>query len=149
MPESARPNFFSALRRLKDWAKPLASSSNLSFITLHSFPGSLVHFFSVCAAISTQPTPRITVVGSIAVSSVTGDELRVTNTIWTVTSRTITRVSASGLKYAKAGKRTGGPIDLTSSKFFGLASFARVGAGGQTERGQQHASECAAEVAQC
>src|SRR5262249_53700968 len=37
MAASPTPNFFSACRRVVDWAKPLASSSNLSFILFLSF----------------------------------------------------------------------------------------------------------------
>src|SRR5881296_2990201 len=37
MPAKPRPNFFSAPRRVTDWAMFLASSSNLSFILSFSF----------------------------------------------------------------------------------------------------------------
>src|SRR2546426_12401575 len=37
IPATPTPNFFSAPRRVTDWARPLASSSNLSFITFLSF----------------------------------------------------------------------------------------------------------------
>src|SRR5262245_21396300 len=37
MPARLTPNFFSAPRRVTDWARPLASSSNLSFITFLRF----------------------------------------------------------------------------------------------------------------
>src|SRR2546428_4472962 len=36
-PARPMPNFLSAARRVTDWARPLASSSNLSFITFLSF----------------------------------------------------------------------------------------------------------------
>src|SRR6266446_8632683 len=36
MPARPTPNFFSAPRRVTDWARPLASSSNSSFISLRS-----------------------------------------------------------------------------------------------------------------
>ena len=35
-PLRARPNFFSACRRVTDWANPLASSSNMLFMTFLS-----------------------------------------------------------------------------------------------------------------
>src|SRR3989454_8364066 len=37
LPARPTPNFFSAPRRVTDWARPLASSSNLSFIAFLSF----------------------------------------------------------------------------------------------------------------
>src|SRR5436309_177318 len=37
MPARPTPNCFSAPRRVTDWARPLASSSNLSFIAFLSF----------------------------------------------------------------------------------------------------------------
>src|SRR5262249_54410537 len=37
IPANPTPNFFSAPRRVTDWANPLASSSNFSFITFISF----------------------------------------------------------------------------------------------------------------
>jgi hypothetical protein len=37
IPASPMPNFFSACRRVVDWANPLASSSNLSLMFFLSF----------------------------------------------------------------------------------------------------------------
>src|SRR5437867_5581301 len=48
MPARPRPNFFSAARRVTDWARLFVSSSNLLFILFLSFrlfaiPGSFAH----------------------------------------------------------------------------------------------------------
>jgi hypothetical protein len=46
------PNFLSACRRVADWAKPLANSSNLSFMAFLSF-ALLVYWAHTCAS---EPT---------------------------------------------------------------------------------------------
>src|SRR5439155_21875954 len=48
IPARPTPNFFNAPRRVTDWARPLASSSNLSFIIFLVFALFRISGFTLC-----------------------------------------------------------------------------------------------------